>query len=123
MRRVAFELGIHSLRPSDLVHMGRLHYHAQYTPELAEFEVDHILFARVSAATLAYEPNPDEVQDCMWVTADELRTRLRDDPETVSPWCRLMGDRLFAWWDRFAKDSTERPDPRIVYAHIDNDDV
>ena len=115
MRRVASELGIQTLQPETIVHMGRMHYYARYGPDLAEHEVDHILFAPMPADMIV-EPNADEVAACKWVSRGDVHRILSEAPETLSPWFRLLCERmdLFRMWTRFERDPTERPSPWIV---------
>ncbi|MEU1954204.1 isopentenyl-diphosphate Delta-isomerase [Nocardia rhamnosiphila] len=49
-----------------------------------EDEWDHVLVGVLDDAQPA--PDPAEVADYRWVRPDELRTRLREDPDAFSPW-------------------------------------
>ncbi|MEU4838364.1 isopentenyl-diphosphate Delta-isomerase [Nocardia testacea] len=49
-----------------------------------EDEWDHVLVGVLDDARP--EPDPAEVADYRWVRPDELRARLREDPDGFSPW-------------------------------------
>jgi isopentenyl-diphosphate delta-isomerase len=71
-------------------------YRAELDGALVEHEYDHVF-----VGTYEGEPSPDasEVEDWRWLSVDELRRGLREDPHRYSHWLKLAveGDdwRLF----------------------------
>lgn len=95
-RRVREELGVDV--SEEAMHCAlRLHYRARYGPALEEWEMDHVLVARV-ALTAPLAPNPDEVAETRWVTRAELRAEVADEAAAVAPWFRLMCRHMGDWW-------------------------
>jgi len=65
------------------------------------------------------EPNADEVDECRYVTPDELRAMLREDGLRWSPWfIGIMERGGFEWWsnldEALARDG-RYVDPQITY--------
>jgi len=61
-------------------------YRAEFPDGLVEHEYDHVFVGRFDGAPA---PDPDEVEDWRWVTQDELRRALRDEPGHYSQWLKL----------------------------------
>ena len=73
-------------------------YRAEVGGQLVEHEYDHVF-----VGTYDEDPAPDpaEVEDWRWMSADELRQSLRDEPHRYSRWLKLavegeQGRALFA---------------------------
>ena len=123
-RKLLHELGI---EPAQLPHddfrfLTRFHYWAADTltygdsPPWGEHEVDYILFVR---GAVDLTPNVDEVDECRYVTPDELRAMLREDGLRWSPWfVGIMERGGFEWWanldEALARDG-RYVDPQITY--------
>ena len=59
--------------------------------------VDDILFIK---ANVDHTPNPNEVQDTKYVSEDELKTMLKNDTLSFTPWFKLICDSLlYEWWE------------------------
>jgi isopentenyl-diphosphate delta-isomerase len=59
--------------------------------------VDYILFIK---ADVDLEPNPNEVQDTKYVTADGLKELFHDPSLKFTPWFKLIcNTMLFEWWE------------------------
>lgn len=121
IRRVAYELGITGLQPSDILHAGRFLYAAFSDRHWGEHEsirivhhliiiiVDHLLFAQAESNNLRPQPNPDEVATIDHVGMEALSERMTAAPETFTPWFRLvMKDLLMGkgWWEKYIQGKT-----------------
>jgi len=62
-------------------------YEAEVGNGLKEREYDHILFGKYDKSP---KPNPEEVMDWKWVGLEELKRQIASDPESFTPWLRLM---------------------------------
>ena len=134
LRKCQHELGIpmSCLDPQRMQFVTRFHYWAADTITYGntdacpwgEHEVDYILFYQLpppppssssdnngSGTTnrvLPISPNPEEVSDYKYVSIDELRNTMFQDPNLLwSPWFRGIMDRGgFDWWEQLPKAMT-----------------
>ena len=59
--------------------------------------MDYVLFVR---GNVSLAPNPDEVDDYMYVSAEELRGMLQEGGRRWSPWfIGIMERGGYEWWD------------------------
>ncbi|WP_106176966.1 isopentenyl-diphosphate Delta-isomerase [Prauserella shujinwangii] len=100
-RRLDDELGVAADR-IELV-LPAFRYQATMPDGTRENEVCPVYRATVRAPR-PLRPNPAEVDDARWVPWHEFVAEVRDDPESVSPWCALqvsalgeLGPDPFAW--------------------------
>lgn len=77
------EIGVHTYQATDPV-TGR-----------TEYEYDHVLLGSLDAG-VTLRPDPQEVAQLRWVSPQELRAGLTDDPDTYAPWLTGVAGRLFA---------------------------
>ena len=61
-------------------------YRAELSGGLVEHEYDHVFVGTFEGSPV---PDPSEVEDWDWVTLDELRRRLREEPARYSRWLKL----------------------------------
>lgn len=61
-------------------------YRAELGGGLVEYEYDHVFFGRCDGPPA---PDPAEVEDWRWVTIEELRRGLGDEPASYSRWLKL----------------------------------
>lgn len=101
-RKAVHELNL-DLAASSIAPLTRVLYRAAFDDEWEEYELDHIVVARRADPRLP-PPNPEEVAETRWVTADELR-EMRTRGERFSPWFALMCDRFLDGWWRAAKEA------------------
>jgi len=81
--RLTEELG---LRLDDLRPAGVYVYRAgDSVSGRVEHEYDHVLVAHVDAG-VALAPDPTEVAEVRWVSVEDLRTGLTEDPAAYAPW-------------------------------------
>ena len=110
IRKLKHELGVASsaVPLEKFKYLTRLHYCAADAfatnqdvsgGPWGEHEMDYILFIKPETR-VAFEPNPEEVDDAKWVTRDELREMM--DPKSGlrwSPWFRIIAEKfLDKWW-------------------------
>jgi isopentenyl-diphosphate delta-isomerase len=89
-RRLREELGIEM----DLQSGVRLIYQADVGHGLTEHEEVQLFAGYAEEESLAFAPDPAEVQDLRWATPDRLRSEVRRRPEDFAPWFRIY---LMRW--------------------------
>jgi isopentenyl-diphosphate delta-isomerase len=82
-RRLPFELGIDIKQVRDLHHLGTYEYHAVYSPEWAENEINHLWLGQYDGEL---QLNPDEVKDYRWALPKEWLTELSQPGHSFVPW-------------------------------------
>lgn len=101
LRRLDEELGIKGLRPN---YRGQVEYRADVGDGMIEHEVVEV-FVATAPSSLPLDPDPDEVMATRWVSADQLRQMIGDEPARFTPWLRIymenhsdmiLGDGIFA---------------------------
>ena len=90
-RRLDEELGIGGL---DLTERRTIDYRADVGNDLIEHERVTMYVATADPNALRMDLNPEEVDAVDWLSADELAERLRDTPETLTPWFRIYLERF-----------------------------
>ncbi|EPS36079.1 hypothetical protein H072_10483 [Dactylellina haptotyla CBS 200.50] len=117
-RKLDQELGIASKQvPLDKFEfLTRIHYKAPSDGLWGEHEIDYILFIQT---TVDVNPNPNEVKDTKYVTADELKQMFQDPKLSFTPWFKLICETmLFEWWgslkdlSKYANEQEIRRIPR-----------
>ncbi|KAK6499761.1 isopentenyl-diphosphate delta-isomerase idi1 [Arthrobotrys musiformis] len=97
-RKLDQELGIPAKQVplDDFEFLTRIHYKAPSNGIWGEHEIDYILFTQ-KEVDLA--PNPNEVKDTKYVTADELKEMFQNPALGFTPWFKLICETmLFEWW-------------------------
>ncbi|KAK6544555.1 isopentenyl-diphosphate delta-isomerase idi1 [Orbilia ellipsospora] len=97
-RKLDQELGIPAKQvPLDKFEfLTRIHYKAPSDGLWGEHEIDYILFIQTKVDV---NPNPNEVKDTKYVTADELKQMFQDPELKFTPWFKLICETmLFEWW-------------------------
>ncbi|KAF3935486.1 hypothetical protein ABW19_dt0200091 [Dactylella cylindrospora] len=97
-RKLDQELGIPAKQvPIDQFEfLTRIHYKAPSDGLWGEHEIDYILFIQTKVDV---NPNPNEVKDTRYVTADELKIMFQDPELKFTPWFKLICETmLFEWW-------------------------
>ena len=80
LSRVRKELGC---EVRELTEIGSFVYRAVFPDGLCEYEYDHVLVGRPVSGL---EPDPAEVWETRWVSAEDLSALLADSPEQFAPW-------------------------------------
>ena len=101
IRKLEQELGIHPsqvpIEKFDFV--TRMRYQSRQDEEWIEREIDHCL---VIHADVDVNANPNEVDEIMWVSQEELEKMLvsSDEDNVIAPWFRCIAARVMTddWW-------------------------
>ena len=88
-RRLDEELGV----TLDLRETRIVEYSADVGNGLWEHERVHMFVGTANADVLRVKPNPDEVAETRWFTADALHQHIRAQPEQFTPWFRIYVER------------------------------
>lgn len=89
MRRLPFEVGYESVE--NLRYAFKYEYHAVYSTQWAENEVNHILLAEVAGDP---QPNPREVANWRWASIEEIEEELENPDHPFAPWFPLAVEKL-----------------------------
>ncbi len=93
-RRTTEELGLREPFPF-VLHQGRtIDYKADVGGGLIENERVTFFTARVTGKHPVMEPNPAEVAETRWITADMALEEVAKRPETFAPWFRIYMTRF-----------------------------
>jgi isopentenyl-diphosphate Delta-isomerase len=68
-------------------------YEADVGNGLFEHEKVHMFLGEADQNTIRITPNPEEVAEARWVTAEELHRELKQQPERFTPWFRIYVER------------------------------
>ena len=69
-------------------------YSADVGNGLWEHERVHMFMADVSRDDLEFSPNPDEVSEVRWLSADQLYSEMDSHPEQFTPWFQIYMERF-----------------------------
>ncbi|MEO0328213.1 MAG: NUDIX domain-containing protein [Pseudomonadota bacterium] len=89
-RRLQEELGFSLPVQEKLI----VEYSADVGGGLWERERVHMFRAQVDRTRFTFEPNPDEVSQTRWITAEELHSEIKETPELFTPWFRIYVNRF-----------------------------
>jgi len=98
-RKLDHELGIPAAQVpiENFKFLTRIHYKAPSDGKWGEHEIDYILFIK---ANVDLNPNPNEVRDTRYVSADGLKSMFNDPALKFTPWFKLIcHSLLFEWWE------------------------
>lgn len=84
LRRVPFELGIAPDQLLAITNLGAYEYHAVYSPQWSENEVNHTLLATVANSN-QLQLNPREVATTRWAATAEVDAQLVGEHQ-FAPW-------------------------------------
>lgn len=84
-RRLSEELDI----ACELIPAGVFRYKVSFPDGLTENEIDHVFLGRYEGGVT---PNPAEVDEYRWASADSIEASLRDTPEAFTHWFALAFD-------------------------------
>lgn len=77
-------------------------YKADFDNGLTEHEFDHVFVGQYEGAILF---NEEEVMDYCYVTHDQLRQSLRDEPGKYTAWFHIAFPRINEWWQHEYPDN------------------
>lgn len=81
--RLKEEMGI----DSPVLEMGVEFIYKIKLGDLTEYEYDHVLYSKFDGDPL---PNPKEASDWKWMSFSDLRNGMKINPESYTPWFRLI---------------------------------
>ena len=67
-------------------------YKAELENDLTEHELDHVLIGRYNELPV---PNPDEVSECKFISLEDLKADLAENPENYTVWLKIILDNHF----------------------------
>lgn len=79
--RMQYELGVQC----EVRELFTYTYFHRFSPELAEYEYDHVLLGKMDSGALP-SPQPDEVMEWKWISFDALEKDVRSNPDAYSVW-------------------------------------
>lgn len=79
-KRLFEEMGI----KADLKEVGKFHYIAQLDHDMTENEIDHVLVGIYKHDNINFDPH--EVEAYRWMTPNELKQKIKENPESYTPW-------------------------------------
>lgn len=86
-RRLREELGF----STDLEKVYEHQYTADVGKGLVENEYVHIFVGKYSSE---FQPNPEEVQNFRWISTDQLKKELTDQPDQFAPWIKIYHQKM-----------------------------
>lgn len=92
-RRLPFEIGVAAADVPDLADAFSYEYHAVYSSEWAENEINWILIGTYSGTVT---PNPNEVAQYRWSSTAEIDAELTQPDHQFAPWFPLAWERVRA---------------------------
>ncbi len=69
-------------------------YKHQFAEDLYEHEFDHVFIGDYDGG---FTPDPEEVMDWRWVSFEDLRRELREEPDKFAVWFRIAAPRVMEW--------------------------
>lgn len=102
VRKMEQELGIPigTISQESLQFVTRMEYEARMNEVWVEHEIDHVLVTR---ANVEVNPNPNEIDECRWVTQNELEDMVKAHNAgelVIAPWFDLIRINLLKdWWN------------------------
>lgn len=90
-RRLNEELGFNT----DIQKVFDFVYKTVFENGLTEYEFDHVY---VGSFNEAIDPNPVEVMDISYMTMDEIKQSLLDQPEKYTAWFHIAFPKVYSWW-------------------------
>lgn len=95
VRRLDDELGITGV---SLTKRDTVEYRADVPPNLIEHEIADIFVGHCDADHLI-APNPNEAMDIKWMSLQELRAEISNNPQSFTPWLKIYmaehADQIF----------------------------
>ncbi len=65
--------------------VGKFRYFHDYG-QYAESEIDHVFYIPISRDEVVLTPNPEEISEILWITAEELQEWKSDRPQDFTAW-------------------------------------
>jgi len=87
MRRLSFEMGMRV----DLIYLNSFIYKADLKNGLIEHELDHVYYGVSESIP---ELNLKEADEWKYISRDELKMQLQNNPELYTPWLKICIDSM-----------------------------
>ena len=88
-RRLMEEMGF----SVDLEEITSFIYKAPFDNGLTEHELDHILVGHYNEKP---NPNPEEVEDWKWMTVNDVKQDITDNPQNYTAWFKIIFDNYLS---------------------------
>jgi isopentenyl-diphosphate delta-isomerase len=92
-RRIMEEMGF----DCELKEIFKLPYHANFKNIGSEKEIDHVFIGRYNGPI---EPNPEEVADWKWISIEDLKKDIEENPDNYTPWFKIALNRVIDFVER-----------------------
>ena len=89
-RRLQEELGF----TTELKKIFEFTYRSEFENGLTEFEFDHVFAGEYNGRM---EPNADEVDECCFMTMEEIESKLLSHPQKFTPWFHIAFPMVKNW--------------------------
>ena len=86
-RRLKEECGF----DTDLKEVFSFLYEAHFDNGLTEKELDHVFVGQYDGDA---DPNPEEIDELKWISIEELRKDVEDNPDKYAPWFRIILQKI-----------------------------
>lgn len=83
-RRLKEELGF----DCEMKEVHSFTYRVQFSNGLTEHEFDHMFIGFADNVTII--PNPDEVSDYLWMSLEDLRLDIENNPQKYTEWLKIV---------------------------------
>ncbi len=88
-RRLMEEMGF----VTELKELFHFIYIAPFDNGLTEHELDHVMIGNYNDAPII---NPDEVASYKWMTAQDIKTDMEEQPETYTEWFKIIFEKYYS---------------------------
>lgn len=78
---------------TDLKEIFQFRYIAHFDNWLTENEYDHVFLGHYDGEI---NPNPDEVNDYKWISVEELKEDIAENPENYTEWFKIILEKYFS---------------------------
>jgi len=89
-RRLKEEMGFYC----ELKEIFSFVYKANFDNGLTEYEYDHVFMGKFDGEP---NPNPEEVDEWKWVSLEELKKDIQENPDNYSYWLRASIDKVISY--------------------------
>ncbi|CAD8147566.1 unnamed protein product [Paramecium pentaurelia] len=81
-------------------------YSAKDNDQYGEYELDYIYFAKLQQDQPKINGNPEEVNDCKWLSLNEFLQFKQLNKNSFTPWFNLINDSyLLNWWSKYQENN------------------
>jgi isopentenyl-diphosphate delta-isomerase len=88
VRRLKEEMGFET----ELKELFSFVYKAEFDNGLTEHELDHVMLGHYNKAP---EINPEEVADWKWMSPEDIKSDMAENPESYTAWFKIIFERFY----------------------------